>query len=197
MKSVRVLAALLCAFIAISYSLRARSAPGVSKGASQLSEVAAELKLLYEQDQADRTFDSPPTQEQWQEITTRDELRRDRVIEIIGAGQLDTGDDYYHAAMVLQHASGSDDIMTAHILATVAGFKGHEGGQWLSAAALDRYLHRTDSAQRLGTQFIRRTMEEPWSLGDYDDWLPDSVRSEFGVPPRSEQEARVKSMNAR
>jgi len=158
--------------------------------------VSVELKELYEADQADRTFSTPPTAEQWQEITKRDKARRDRVMELVGAAALESGDDYFHAAMVFQHAEGAEDILVAHILATVAGFKGNEDAQWLSAAALDRYLHRIDRPQILGTQYVRSSADEPWSQGAYDKKLPDAIRAAFGVPALKEQEARVEKMNA-
>ena len=161
------------------------------------SEVSAELRRLYEADQADRRFDSPPTPEQWQEILVRDRARQARVMELVRAGELVTAEDYYHAAMVLQHGEGSEPILLAHILATVAGFKGHESGRWLSAAALDRYLHRIDQPQRLGTQYVRDSADEPWGQGAYEDWLPDSIREEYGVRPLGEQREYVEQMNQR
>ncbi len=162
---------------------------------AQQEQISQELRELYEADQADRQFDTPPTQEQWVEISARDHERQHRVKELLAVGALETGDDYYHAAMVLQHGDGSDDILTAHILASVAGFKGHEGGPWLSAATLDRYLHRTDKPQRLGTQYVKTNPDEPWSQGLYDNWLHDRIRAAFRVPTLEEQVARVREMN--
>lgn len=164
---------------------------------AQEASTSDELRALYEADQADRTFTSPPTAEDWKAITERDHARRDRVLELVRAGALTTGDDYYHAAMVLQHGEGSDDILLSHILSTIAGFKGHEGGRWLSAASLDRFLHRIEQPQRLGTQFVRNPPDEPWSQGAYDSWLPDSIRAEYGVRPLAEQAKRVEKLNER
>lgn len=156
---------------------------------------SAELRALYEADQADRQGAMNASPERWREIAARDRARRDRVLELVKEGVLDTGADYYHAAMVLQHGEGSEDILLSHILSTVAGFKGHERGKWLSAASLDRYLHRTDAAQRLGTQYVRDPDGGPWSQGAYVDWLSDSVRSEFGVDSRDAQRERVRTLN--
>jgi len=162
-----------------------------------------ELRRLYEADQADRHFTSPPTPDEWAEISGRDHQRRDRVIEMLRADLMSTADDYYHGAMVLQHGEGTEDILLAHILATAAGFKGREDAQWLSAAALDRYLHRMDQPQRLGTQYVKVDPEKPfeldpsfpWTQGKYESWLPDSLRAVFGVPPLADQQARVEQMN--
>lgn len=185
----------VCSLALVVVAAAAFYSTAAAGGLAQSSPVAAELVQLYEADQADRRFTTPPTAEDWQAISARDRARRERVMEILRDGLLETGDDYYHAAMVLQHADGSDDILTAHILATIAGFKGHERGRWLSAASLDRYLHRMDEPQRLGTQYLRSGPDEPWAQGAYDDWMPDSVRAEYGVPTRAEQQQRAESMN--
>lgn len=176
---------------ALGWVIADEGGPPVEKSAS------AELRALYEADQADRSHVTPPTPEQWREITARDKIRRDRVLELVRSAALQSGDDYFHAAMVLQHGEGSEDVLVAHVLATVAGFKGHEKGRWLSAAALDRYLHRTDRAQILGTQYVRSSPDVPWSQGEYVQWLPDAIRAEFGVPPLEEQTARVDRLNGK
>jgi hypothetical protein len=107
--------------------------------------------------------------------------------------------------MILQHGEGSEDIFLAHVLATAAGFQGHDRARWLSAAALDRYLHRTRQPQRFGTQYVRVMPDDPyrinpdaqWSQGAYERGLPDSVREVFGVEPLADQDAKVEQMNAR
>jgi len=165
--------------------------------------VTEELRALYEADQADRQFSSPPTEEDWVAISARDVERQARVYELLREGRLAAAEDFYHAAMVLQHGDTAEDILLAHILATAAGFSGDERGYWLSAAALDRYLLRTGEPQRLGTQYVKVSAEDPfatdpsqpWSQGAYIRWLPDSIREVFGVRSLSEQEARVRSMN--
>jgi len=163
---------------------------------TQAEAVSAELRTMYEADQQDRRAGVATTPEAWKGIQARDRERRDRVLELTRGAQLRTADDYYHAAMVLQHGDGSEDILIAHILATAAAFKGHERARWLSAAALDRYLHRTGAPQRLGTQYVRPPPDGPWSQGAYERWLPDTVRAEFGVPPLEAQQQRVQKLNA-
>ena len=157
--------------------------------------VSQVLRELYEADQGDRRFTSPPSEEEWRAITRRDRERRARVLELVRSGALESAEDYYHAAMVLQHGEGSEDVLVAHILATVAGFKGHEGGRWLSAAALDRFLHRIDRPQRLGTQYQRDDPDDPWTQEPYERWLPDAVREAYGVRPLENQEEFLREMN--
>lgn len=162
---------------------------------AQADTVSQILRELYETDQTDRQFTSPPSEEEWRAITRRDRERRAQVLELVRAGALRTADDYYHAAMVLQHGEGAADVLIAHVLATVAGFRGHEGGRWLSAAALDRFLHRIDQPQRLGTQYQRDDPDDPWTQEPYERWLPDAVREAYGVRPLEEQEAYVRGLN--
>jgi len=164
----------------------------VEAAAAQDSE---ELRAIYEADQADRSFTSPPTAEEWAEVSERDGRRRARVLQLLRADSLRTGGDLYHAAMILQHGEGSEDILLAHILATAAAFAGDERGRWLSAASLDRYLLRTESPQRLGTQYQRASPSEPWGQEPYESWLPDTIRDVFGVIPLDQQAERVRQMN--
>lgn len=106
--------------------------------------------------------------------------------------------------MILQHGDSPEDILLAHVLSIAAAFLGHKRAQWLSAASLDRYLHRTRQPQRFGTQYVRVSLDEPFritpdaprSQGPYIRWLPDSVRDIFGVESLAEQSARVAEMNA-
>ena len=182
------------------------ASPGIAATealAQRADAVSAELRALYEADQADRRHSTPPTPEMWQEITKRDGERRARVIELLEAGLLESAADLYHGAMVLQHGEGSEDILLAHILATAAAFEGDERGKWLSAAALDRCLHRTRAPQRLGTQYVKASPSDPyesdpnadWSQGAYEAWLPDKLRAVFGVESREDQEERLRQMN--
>jgi hypothetical protein len=172
--------------------------------AQDRSSVSEELKALYEADQADRQFTSPPTDEDWKAISARDSQRQARVYELFRGDRLSAAEDFYHAAMVLQHGDSAEDILVAHILATAAAFRGDERGYWLSAASLDRYLLRTRMPQRLGTQYVKASAEDPfdidssqpWSQGPYVRWLPDSIREVFGVESLSDQAQRVREMNA-
>ncbi|MGD2122264.1 MAG: hypothetical protein PVJ76_10995 [Gemmatimonadota bacterium] len=185
-----VVLALLCA---TSISLRAQERAGVT----------AELRALYQADQADRQFTTPPTEEDWEIVSSRDEERLRRVYELLRGDNLSAAEDFYHAAMILQHGETSEDVLLAHILSTAAGFLGDARGRWLSAAALDRYLLRTRMPQRLGTQYFPASTEDPFQpdtarpmgQGPYVRWLPDSVREIFDVPPLEEQAEAVREMN--
>jgi hypothetical protein len=139
------------------------------------AEVSRELEKIFDDDQSDgRPYGTPEEQAQ---TDARGRRRIDRVSELVGQGLLRSADDYYHAAMVFQHSARSEDYLTAHVLASVAGFKGHPWGSWLSAASLDLFLLSVDRPQVLGTIYGES------NFARYDRRFPDAVRREYCVPP--------------
>ena len=96
--------------------------------------------------------------------------------------------------VVLQHGAGPEDYLLAHILASIAAFKGRDDARWLSAAALDRYLRSIHRNQVFGTQYVR-SGSGPWEQAPFDrKLLPDTIRSEYGVPPLSEQHKKLEEL---
>ncbi len=158
------------------------------------AKISEELVEIYQADQADRENIQQLTPEQLSEIAARDEQRRTRVMEIVGQGQLQSAEDYFHAAMVLQHGKGPEEYLLAHELATIAGFKDHKIGKWLSAATLDRFLQSLGRPQQFATQY-RREENGVWTLEPLDRSLPEAIRAEYGVPPLAEQSKRIDEMN--
>ncbi|MGH9777508.1 MAG: hypothetical protein ACRD5I_03780 [Candidatus Acidiferrales bacterium] len=157
---------------------------------------AEELKALYQADQADRDSDwSKLSRQEFEALQARDRQRRERVQEIVRAQQLDTADDYFHAAMILQHGDAPEHYLLAHVLANVAAFKGHKQGRSLSAATLDRYLASIKQNQFFGTQFFA---EASLSFQDMklhpplNGLVTEALRNEFHVPPPEETLKRIK-----
>jgi hypothetical protein len=74
-----------------------------------------ELARLYTEDQKDR---EPPAGKSidWSVVGPRDAARLARVKELYAAGRFKTGADYYHAAMVLQHAEIPEDYVLLALL---------------------------------------------------------------------------------
>ena len=149
-------------------------------------DTSEELARLFTQDQADRKAQDID----WSVVGARDDERERRVKELIAADALRTGADYYHAAMILQHAPTADDILLAHDLCVIAIGKGEERAKWLAAASLDRFLVRIDRPQRFATQYGSNRANAPMSLGRVDPLVPDSLRRELGVPPLAEARRR-------
>jgi hypothetical protein len=126
------------------------------------STMNRELQALFEQDQTDRSafFEQLDT-EQLKLLQARDRARRQRVEELVRSEALQTGVDYFHAAMVFQHGETLDDFWRAHELAKRGSELGHPNCHWLAAAAYDRWLANQGKPQKYGTQYISRD-DEPY-----------------------------------
>lgn len=158
----------------------------------------AEMAAIFAADQAIRQV--PPQRFMDRAFVTEmhaaDAARRLQTRALLDAGALKTGEDYRAAAFVFQHGPTPEDYLLAHSLAVAAVAKGAPEGAWIAAATLDRYLQMTDKPQIYGTQ-TRKTRDAPATLDPYDRALvPDSLRTTLGVPPQSEQDARLAAVNA-
>jgi len=145
------------------------------------SAVNDELRRLYEEDQADRArADGGAIGPE--AVTARDRERERRVKAILARERLTTGADYYHAAVILQHAGEPPDSMLAHELAMVSLALGDQRARWLAAATLDRYLMKSGRAQRWGTQY-RDTPGEPAETPySVEPGVTDTMREVMDVP---------------
>ncbi|MGI0119110.1 hypothetical protein [Zooshikella sp. RANM57] len=127
-----------------------------------LKQVNNTLLALYESDQDDRQQSSVskhPDQQTiaaWNKISERDQQRTKRVIAITKQDILSTADDYYHAAMVLQHSQSTEGYYLAHQLCLNALKINphHDKARYLAAASLDRYLIGQHCPQLFGTQYV-------------------------------------------
>jgi hypothetical protein len=152
-----------------------------------------ELKLLYEQDQADRVGWQKYTREQSEQIGQRDRVRLQRVEELIASEALQVAEDYFHAAMIFQHGETLEHYWQAHELARKGAELGHRSSRWLSAAAYDRWLMRQGKPQAYGTQYTSR--EGRWVLYEVDPATTDAQRAEWNVPPLAQALQRAEEMN--
>lgn len=144
-----------------------------------------ELRRMHEEDQSDRT---PPDGKpiDWTVVGPRDKARLSRVKELYAQNRLRTPGDYYHAAMILQHADTPEDFLLAHEFCVVAIVKGKndKATRWLAAAAEDRFLMNIGRPQRFGTQF-RSESGGPFRLHTVDTGVTDELRREMDVPSLS------------
>ena len=155
----------------------------------------SELERLFQEDQADRTTkDGKPID--WKAVEPRDKAREKRVKELYSTNQLHTGADYYHVAMVLQHASAPEDYLLAHELCVVAISKGHEDAKWLAAASEDRFLMNIGRPQRFATQF-RSVGNSPMRLYETDQGVTDDLRRALNVPSLARAKEREAEMNSK
>jgi hypothetical protein len=149
-----------------------------------------ELARLYQEDQDDRKADKID----WAIVGARDAKRLARVKELYQSQQLQTGADYLHAAMILQHAEAAEDYLLAHELCIVAVSKGETRAKWLTAATEDRFLWKIGRPQRFGTQLISDGPDKPFRLYKVDGGVTDALRSSLNVPSLKDAEARARKM---
>lgn len=134
-----------------------------------------ELWLIYLADRADRRHIVDDAT-----VPERDGRRRDRVDQLIAAGALSSGLDYYHAAMVFQHGSKRWHFWRAHVLAIRATELGHPDAWWLAAASYDRWLISAGLPQRYGTQY--RIQDGQRILVRCDSGSNDAEQTRWDVP---------------
>lgn len=144
------------------------------------------LTRLFEEDQSDRV----PENVNWAVVGPRDKAREARAKELYSSGMLQTGADYYHAAMILQHAESPDDYLLAHELCIAAVIKGEEEARWLAAASEDRFLMNIGRPQRFGTQYRTDGPNAEFRLYKVGPGVTNELRRAFDVPVQSEAKAR-------
>lgn len=190
-------AALLCGLICsatISGCNSARQPKGPPMAtALELPRSNAELEALYVADQADRTPETAPAD--WSLVEKHDLERQTRVRELLDSGAVRTGRDYYHAAMVYQHANGADGVQLAHELAMIGACLGDKDSRWLAAASYDRMLMNLERPQRFGTQY-RSDNGGKLKLYVTSDGVTDDMRSALHVPSLREAKEREQQMQA-
>lgn len=153
--------------------------------AAQASEDNVKLTELYKVDQSSRQ--NGPID--WAKLNHEDEARRVEVHRMLDAGEVRTGTDYYHAAMVYQHGQTPDEYLLAHVLAMDAVARGSNEAKWLSAATLDRYLRAIWQPQVFGTQFQSRNGQQMEHETMYPSLASDSMRAALCVVGADEQKA--------
>lgn len=162
---------------------------------TNLPDVNPQLLQLAIQDQSDRGNDlfsgkqlkTPPNLN----VPKRDAQRQAKVRELLAEGKVNTGRDYYFAALIFQHSETSENLLLAHILAVASIAKGDKSGGWLSAATLDRYLWSIKHPQVFGTQYQIGT-DNKETMEPYDrNAISDKIRAVWGVNSLAEQEKVV------
>jgi hypothetical protein len=154
-----------------------------------------EVRRLHDEDQLDRT-PADPSLIDWAVVLPRDRARLRRVKELFAKGALRTANDYYRAAMVLQHGNEPEDFLLAHefcVVAIVLG-KNDKETRWLAASAEDRFLMNIGRPQRFGTQF-NKADGEPWKIYQVDPVVTDALRELMGTHPLTDAKAREAELN--
>jgi hypothetical protein len=107
---------------------------------------------MFNEDQKDRSNWLSMTPTEWEPIAKQDAARRQRVSEMLRAGDVKSAEDYERAAFIFQHGSEPSDYLLAHALAMTAMAVDAGHGPWIATATLDRYLNSIGKPQIFGTQ---------------------------------------------
>jgi hypothetical protein len=176
------------------YLLGFRQSHGIRTADLSAVQDNEELRRMHDEDQRDRSIPDPKGVD-WAIVAPRDRARRERVKALFAEGRLITAEDYYHAAMILQHGDIPEEFLLAHEFAVAALVKGNDAAAWLAAATEDRFLTNIGRPQRFGTQF-KADGDGPWRLEPVDPTMTDELRRVMGAPPLEEARARVTQLNA-
>jgi tetratricopeptide (TPR) repeat protein len=152
-----------------------------------------ELARLTAEDQKDREAGDKID---WTVVGKRDAERLKRTREIAAAGGLHQADDYFNAALILQHSDKTEDYAQAHewCLKAVELDPELPSARWLAAATQDRWLMNQGKPQHYGTQY--KKVNGRWILWDVDPSVTDEERIRWEVPTLAEARKRVEEMNA-
>lgn len=109
------------------------------------------LSKLFEEDQRLRSAPNLDIEA----IVKQDAQNLQQTIQMVRDGQLRTANDYFHAAVVMQHGQTFEDYRLALSLAQVASMMDpdNSSARWLIAAAWDRALRSKNRPQWYGTQY--------------------------------------------
>jgi hypothetical protein len=171
----------------VTARIEGQSTPSVEKDNEELTR-------MFTEDQADRSPEGGKPID-WAVVGPRDKKRLARVRELYRNGDLRTGKDYYHSAMVLQHSDQAPEHLLAHELCVVAVGKGENLGRWLAAASEDRFLTDIGRPQRFGTQYKASGPRSPFRLVNVEEGVTDGLRRAFNAPTLAEAKAREAEMN--
>ena len=143
-----------------------------------------ELKKMYDEDQSSRKTPNID----WISLTKKDSIREKRVYELIKNGEVNTGRDFYHSAMIFQH--GKDSV--AYGMAVKQMRRAIELdstiNRWLLAAAIDRDLMSRGKPQIYGTQYVKKAQNAKWERYKIDTTkVTDKQRKYYNVEILTEQ----------
>lgn len=143
-----------------------------------------ELEKLYNEDQAERSYENMSDDAAVEALRDHDRQRRERVREMLAAGEVTEGLDLFRAALIIHHGDTLDDFWEAHTLSNRAAEMGVRSAKGLAAMAYDRWLLAQGEPQKFGTQFVN--CGDTYRLLWTDPLTTDEEREEWGVLPASE-----------
>lgn len=152
-----------------------------------------ELLSLYQADKQEHINQPKVNTAEYKAMRFRDLQRRERVMELVTANELNTAEDYYHAACIMNHGDTPDDAKQAHLLALRSSEMGYRPARWLAAASYDRWQMYQGKPQKYGTNYVYDGYKD--RLWDVDPNTTDEERAEWDVPPLVEQLRKAEEAN--
>jgi hypothetical protein len=152
-----------------------------------------ELDSLFEADRQERTNQPKVNTSEYKAMRGRDLERRERVMEMVAAEALNTAEDYYHAAWIMNHGDTPQDARNAHRLALRSSELGYRPARWLAAATYDRWQMYQGKPQKYGTNYVYDGRRD--RLWDVDPETTDEERADWDVPPLVEQLRKAEEAN--
>ena len=129
------------------------------------------------------------------EVHKKQLQREKEVYSAEKAGEIVTGVDFFHAAMIFQHSFSKKGIRTAKKFAKMAIDLKNKKAVGLYACTIDRLLMREGKQQKYGTQLFKAGKNSKWKLYKYDKKTTDQERIENNVPTLKEQLDKVDALN--
>jgi hypothetical protein len=152
-----------------------------------------ELASLYKADKQERINQLKANTAEYRAMRVRDLERRERVMELVAANKLNTAEDYYRAAHIMNHGDTVDDARNAHQLALRSTELGHGPARWLAAATYDRWQMYQGKPQKYGTNYVYDGIRD--RLWDVDPKTTYEERAKWDVPPLAEQLRKAQEAN--
>jgi len=155
--------------------------------------VNTEILALYQADRQERVNQPKANTSAYKAMRARDLARRVRSMEIVSAKGLQTADDYYYAAWIMNHGDTPEDARNAHLLALYSSELGYRPARWLAAASYDRWQMYQGKPQKYGTNYLYDGRGD--RLWDVDPKTTDEERAAWDVPPIAEQIRKAEQAN--
>ena len=152
-----------------------------------------ELLALYQADRQERVEQPKVNTNAYRVMRSRDLERRRRVMELVASDELNTAEDYYHAAWIMNHGDTPEDARSAHSLALRSSELGYRPARWLAAASYDRWQMYQGKPQKYGTNYVFDGRRD--RLWDVDPETTDAERAAWDVPPLAEQLRKAEEAN--
>ncbi|HQX91325.1 MAG TPA: hypothetical protein PL007_06380 [Thermomonas sp.] len=146
------------------------------------------LTSLYDADQAERAalmkLPARDQQTAGAKVWAQDAIRVKKTKGLLSRGEINSPEDYWHAAFIMQHGESIDDIRLAFSLGVIAATLAPDKAKykWIAAAAWDRILTMKKQPQWYGTQYIRdpktgKAIQAPVAEGV----VTDAERTALGI----------------